>query len=47
LDERKIIRFGDEMKKSVADVRLDKESLNNESEIERKQVLWLKRQKLK
>jgi hypothetical protein len=47
LDERKIIRFGDEMKKSVADVRLDKESLINESEIERKQVLWLKRQKLK
>jgi creatinine amidohydrolase len=46
LDERTIIRFGDEMKKSAADVRLDKESLKNEAEIERKQQLWLKKQNL-
>jgi hypothetical protein len=46
LDERKIIRFGEEMKKSAADVQLDKESLKNEFEIERKQQAWLKKQKL-
>ncbi|HVE59320.1 MAG TPA: hypothetical protein VNB22_21020 [Pyrinomonadaceae bacterium] len=46
LDERKITRFGDEIKKSAPDVLFDKKSLKNEAEIERKQQIWLKKQNL-
>lgn len=43
LDERQVIRFGDEMKKSELDVKLDEESLRHEAEIKRKQDEWLKK----
>jgi creatinine amidohydrolase len=46
LDERQIIRFGDEMKKSEPDVKLDEESLKHEAEIKRKQDEWLKKKGL-
>ena len=46
LDERTIVRFGDEMKKSEPDVNLDEESLKRETEIKRKQNEWLKKKGL-
>jgi hypothetical protein len=42
LDERSVVRFGDEMKKSDPDVKLDAESLQHEAKIKRKQDEWLK-----
>jgi creatinine amidohydrolase/Fe(II)-dependent formamide hydrolase-like protein len=46
LDERQIVRFGDEMKKSAPDVKLDEESLKHEEDIKRKQDEWLKKKGL-
>jgi creatinine amidohydrolase len=45
-DDREIPRFGDEMKKSEPDVKLDEESLRHENENKRKQEDWLKRKGL-
>jgi hypothetical protein len=38
LDERQIVRFGDEMKKSEPDVMLDEESLKHEAKIKRSRM---------
>jgi len=46
LDERQIVRFGDEMKKSEPDIKLDEESLKHEAEIKRKQDEWLRKKEL-
>lgn len=46
LDGREIARFGDEMKKSEPDARLDEESLKHEAKIKRKQEEWLKKKGL-
>jgi creatinine amidohydrolase/Fe(II)-dependent formamide hydrolase-like protein len=46
LDERQIVRFADEMKKSEPDVKLDEESLKHEAEIKRRQDEWLKKKGL-
>jgi creatinine amidohydrolase/Fe(II)-dependent formamide hydrolase-like protein len=41
LDERTIPRFGDEMKKSMPDVELDRKALQHEALLKRKQEAWL------
>lgn len=41
LDERRIPRFGEEMKKSAPDAALDQASLKHENEVRRKQEGWL------
>ncbi len=46
-DERQILRFGDEMKKSLPDVALDKASSRHEDVMRRKQEAWLRKRRLK
>jgi len=46
LDERQIVRFGDEMQKSEPDVKLDADALRHEAERKRKQDEWLKKKGL-
>jgi creatinine amidohydrolase len=46
MDERQIVRFADEMKKSEPDVKLDEASLKHEAEMKRKQDEWLKKKAL-
>jgi hypothetical protein len=45
-DERQIVRFGDEMKKSEPDVRLDEASLKHDAAMKQQQDEWLKQRGL-
>ncbi len=47
LDDRQLVRFGDEMSKSEPDAKLDEESLKHEAQIWRKQQEWLTKRGLR